>query len=83
MPSVTDLQQQNPEKSTPPPPTQQTTSMDLTNGDSLTQAILVLDKKQRNLGKRKVNSVKKKVFFNLIFFPSGKIGKLSGRSKKG
>ncbi len=40
MPSVTDIQQQ---------------STDLTNMDSLTQAILVLEKKQRNLGKRKVN----------------------------
>jgi hypothetical protein len=58
MPSVTDIQQQSAllnatEKSTPPPPTQQVTSMDSTNADPLTQAILVLEKKQRNLGKRK------------------------------
>ncbi|CAF1005912.1 unnamed protein product [Rotaria sordida] len=61
MPSVTDLQQQQQQqqassnshgKSTPPP-TQQTTSMDPNNADPLTQAILVLEKKQRNLGKRK------------------------------
>jgi hypothetical protein len=55
MPSVTDVQQQqssnNPGKSTPPPPT----TTDSTNTDPLSQAILVLDKKQRNLGKRKVN----------------------------
>jgi hypothetical protein len=53
MPSVTDVQQQqssnNPGKSTPPPPT----TTDSTNTDPLSQAILVLDKKQRNLGKRK------------------------------
>jgi len=41
MPSVTDIQS--------------TTSTDLTNIDPLTQAILALEKKQRNLGKRKVN----------------------------
>ncbi|CAF3674105.1 unnamed protein product [Rotaria sp. Silwood1] len=59
MPSVTDLQQQqqqisssSPGKSTPPP-TQQATSMDPNNVDPITQAILVLEKKQRNLGKRK------------------------------
>jgi hypothetical protein len=55
MPSVTDIQQQpsnTPGKSTPPP-TQQATSIDLANADPLTQAILVLEKKQRNLGKRK------------------------------
>jgi len=56
MPSVTDIQQQSSNthgKSTSPLPTQQTTSMDLTNADPITQAILVVDKKQRNLGKRK------------------------------
>jgi hypothetical protein len=67
MPSVTDIQQQSAlvnatEKSTPPPPTQQVTSMDSTNADPLTQAILVLEKKQRNLGKRKVNSIRKICF---------------------
>lgn len=31
-----------------------TTTMDSTNVDPITQAILVLEKKQRNLGKRKV-----------------------------
>jgi len=64
MPSVTDIQQQpsnTPGKSTPPP-TQQATSIDLANADPLTQAILVLEKKQRNLGKRKVNSVKESFF---------------------
>ena len=40
-------------KTTPPPPTQSTTIMDATNTDPITQAILVLEKKQRNLGKRK------------------------------
>lgn len=61
MPSVTDQQQTGSSnthgKSTPPPPsssTQQTTSTDLTSTDPLTQAILVVEKKQRNLGKRKV-----------------------------
>jgi len=58
MPSVTDIQQQQPIPSNShgkmtPPPTQQTTSTDSTNVDPLTQAILVLEKKQRNLGKRK------------------------------
>jgi hypothetical protein len=59
MPSVTDIQSQQQSisstihgKSTPPP-TQQTTSTDTTNADPLAQAILALEKKQRNLGKRK------------------------------
>ncbi|CAF0998191.1 unnamed protein product [Rotaria sordida] len=64
MPSVTDLQQQsskissnNSGKSTPPP--QQISSMstgnttDTTNADPITQVMLMLEKKQRNLGKRK------------------------------
>jgi hypothetical protein len=56
MPSVTDVQQQqqqpsnNSGKSTPPPPT---TTTDSANTDPLSQAVLLLDKKQRNLGKRK------------------------------
>ncbi len=70
MPSVTDLQQQsskisssNNGKSTPPPQQQQQTQIsstlsgnttDPTNADPITQAILMLEKKQRNLGKRKV-----------------------------
>jgi len=37
------------------PSVTETTSTDSTNTDPLSQAILVLDKKQRNLGKRKVN----------------------------
>lgn len=58
MPSVMDIQQQQQQqtastnasgKSTPPPPS----ATDSTNADPLTQAILALDKKQRNLGKRK------------------------------
>lgn len=61
MPSATDFQQQqtssnNHGKSTPPPPppsTQQATSMDPNSNDPIIQAILVLEKKQRNLGKRK------------------------------
>lgn len=61
MPSVTDVQQQqqqsaasnNAEKSIVPT-TQQTTSADSSNADPLTQAVLLLEKKQRNLGKRKV-----------------------------
>ncbi|CAF1159636.1 unnamed protein product [Rotaria sp. Silwood1] len=66
MPSVTDLQQQsskissnNNGKSTPPPQQQQQSSvstgntMDTTNADPITQVILMLEKKQRNLGKRK------------------------------
>ncbi|CAF0845802.1 unnamed protein product [Adineta steineri] len=64
MPSVTDLQQQQQTsssnthgKSTPPPSssssTQQLTSTDPNNSDPLTQAILLFEKKQRNLGKRK------------------------------
>jgi hypothetical protein len=68
MPSVTDLQQQsskissnNNGKSTPPPQQQTQISSTLsgittdpTNADPITQAILMLEKKQRNLGKRKV-----------------------------
>ncbi|CAF4608927.1 unnamed protein product, partial [Rotaria sp. Silwood2] len=59
MPSVTDLQQQQQQTSSnihgksTPPPTQSATSMDPNNADPLTQAMLVLEKKQRNLGKRK------------------------------
>ncbi|CAF2970207.1 unnamed protein product [Rotaria sp. Silwood2] len=61
MPSVTDLQQQQQQQQTSsnihgkstPPPTQSATSMDPNNADPLTQAMLVLEKKQRNLGKRK------------------------------
>lgn len=59
MPSVMDIQQQTASanasgKSTPPPPpTTSTSSTDSANVDPLTQAILALDKKQRNLGKRK------------------------------
>jgi len=71
MPSVTNVQQQQqPQssssthgKSTPPPPTQQLTS-DPNNADPITQAIQVLEKKQRNLGKRKV------IFIH--FFPQNK-----------
>jgi len=69
MPSVTDFQQQSSKissndhgKSTPPPPQQQQQinsassgiTTDSTNVDPITQAILMLEKKQRNLGKRKV-----------------------------
>jgi hypothetical protein len=65
MPSVTDYQQQsskNNGKSTPPPQQQQQSinstpsgiTTDTTNVDPITQAILMLEKKQRNLGKRKV-----------------------------
>lgn len=56
MPSVTDIQQQPSTasnthgKSTPPP----TTTADSTNADPITQVLSVLEKKQRNLGKRKV-----------------------------
>lgn len=86
MPSVTDLQQQSGSSNTPgkstPPLTQQTTSVDVSNADPLTQAIMMLEKKQRNLGKRKVKFCflcsGKKTFF----FSSGKIGKLSRRSNK-
>jgi len=64
MPSVTDYQQQsskNNGKSTPPPQQQQQSisstpsgiTTDTTNVDPITQAILMLEKKQRNLGKRK------------------------------
>jgi hypothetical protein len=56
MPSVTDIQQQPSNthgKSTPPPTTQQGATLDPTNSDPITQAILGLEKKQRNLGKRK------------------------------
>jgi hypothetical protein len=68
MPSVTDFQQQSSKissndhgKSTPPPQQQQQINSassgittDSTNVDPITQAILMLEKKQRNLGKRKV-----------------------------
>jgi hypothetical protein len=68
MPSVTDLQQQlsktssnNHGKTTPPMQQQQQTNstssgttVDQTNVDPITQAIQMLEKKQRNLGKRKV-----------------------------
>ena len=71
MPSVTDLQQQSMKlssnisgKSTPPPSQQQLSSVstsqistDTTNVDPITQAILMLEKKQRNLGKRKVKGI--------------------------
>lgn len=67
MPSVTDLQQQsskissnNNGKSTPPQQQQQQiiststgNTTDTTNVDAITQVILMLEKKQRNLGKRK------------------------------
>ncbi|CAF1078588.1 unnamed protein product [Adineta ricciae] len=55
MPSVTDIQQQPSTasnthgKSTPPP----TTTTDSTNADPIIQVLSVLEKKQRNLGKRK------------------------------
>lgn len=86
MPSVTDLQQQssktsstnnNNGKSTSPH--QQpinsmsagmTTTMDSTNADPITQAILVLEKKQRNLGKRKVRSDPEAILHHI--FVSGK-----------
>ena len=69
MPSVTDFQQQsskissdNNGKSTPPLQQQQqqqqqtssTSTGVTTDVDPITQAILMLEKKQRNLGKRKV-----------------------------
>ena len=61
MPSVTEVQQQQSSvasnvhgKSTPPPSSTTTASVDPNNTDSLTQAIHILEKKQRNLGKRKV-----------------------------
>jgi hypothetical protein len=62
MPSVTDLQQQssskissnNPGKSTPSIQQINSATTDSTNVDPITQAILMLEKKQRNLGKRKV-----------------------------
>jgi caprin-1 len=68
MPSVTDLQQQsskvssNSNSKTTPPLSQQQQQIsststgittDTTNLDPITQAILILEKKQRNLGKRK------------------------------
>lgn len=64
MPSVTDVPQQTSNihgKTTPPPPsssstTQQATSSDATSGDAMTQSIQVLEKKLRNLGKRKVST---------------------------
>jgi hypothetical protein len=66
MPSVTDLQQQSSKissndngKSTPPPQQQISSTStgvttDTTNADPITQAVLMLEKKQRNLAKRKV-----------------------------
>lgn len=59
MPSVTDVPQQASNihgKSTPPPPpssSQTSTSNDPNNFDAMTQSIQVLEKKLRNLGKRK------------------------------
>ena len=61
MPSVTDIQQQtskislnNDGKSTPPPQSSAGMTSDAANADPLTQMILAFEKKQRNLGKRKV-----------------------------
>jgi len=70
MPSVTDLQQQSskissndPGKSTPPLQQINSTTTDSTNVDPIIQAILMLEKKQRNLGKRKVCfSFREKIF---------------------
>ncbi|UJR29851.1 hypothetical protein I4U23_017394 [Adineta vaga] len=63
MPSVTDIQQQtskislnNDGKSTPPPPSSSSAAgmtTDSTSTDPVIQIILALEKKQRNLGKRK------------------------------
>jgi hypothetical protein len=64
MPSVTDVQQQssnNNEKSTS---SSQQISTDTTNVDPITQAILVLEKKQINLVKRKVIFFLKKFFYS-------------------
>lgn len=79
MPSLTDIQQQssklslnNSGKSTPPPSQQQVNSTssnitsDSANADPITQAILTLEKKQRNLGKRKVKFLKRKFSNNYI-----------------
>lgn len=65
MPSVTEIQQQSSSASTnhgktTPPPVQQPTSVDSSNADAITQAIQALEKKQRNLGKRKVISFPKR-----------------------
>jgi hypothetical protein len=62
------------------PSVTETTSTDSTNTDPLSQAILVLDKKQRNLGKRKVNFLEEN--FRLNFDCLGKVRRLSRRSKK-
>jgi hypothetical protein len=83
MPSVTDFQQQsskissnNNGKSTPPPQQQQqqqissTSTGVTTDADPITQAILMLEKKQRNLGKRKV-----KICLSLLFLILNFIGK--------
>jgi hypothetical protein len=89
MPSVTNVQQQQQQssssthgKSTPPPPTQQLTSVDPNNADAITQAIQVLEKKQRNLGKRKVMFIHFFPKTKKVYFSSGKIGKLRTRSKE-
>jgi hypothetical protein len=85
MPSVTDVQQQqqqpsnNSGKSTPPPPT---TTTDSTNADPLSQAILLLDKKQRNLGKRKVISNLKQFLSNFQFFIFRKSWKVIERKQR-
>ena len=81
MPSVTDLQQQltlkNNGKSTSPTQQQQqinlaSSTTDPNNADPIIQAILVLEKKQRNFGKRKVAfSRRKSLRFRLITFSSG------------
>ncbi len=80
MPSVTDLQQQsskissnNNGKSTPPlqqqiNSTSSGITTDSTNVDSITQAILMLEKKQRNLGKRKVCFYFQNFIFYLFIF---------------
>lgn len=80
---MTDIQQQsskissnNNGKSTPPP--QQTsstssgTTTDVTNIDPITQAILMLEKKQRNLGKRKVFISLKNISLILTYLLSRK-----------
>ena len=88
MPSVTDVQQQqqqttsnNPGKSTPPPPPT-TTTADSTNGDPLSQVVSLLDKKQRNLGKRKVISKLKSFIRNFEFFSFRKNWKVIERKQK-
>jgi hypothetical protein len=66
MPSVTDVSSNNNGKSTPPPTT--TTAIDTTSTDPIIQAVLALEKKQRNLGKRKVIFLFIKIFLKQIFF---------------